>query len=747
MSSRARLALSSLALLLPAWLMAMPYPLHVVNTNQLQTSTGCPMRLTGMDVDGVEWDVFGRGPWPNSHGGVTVTVNVAATVWGANFIRLPLCQDFWFGVPNQQSDQNDPGLTFTAQSYRAIVDAVVAECNDLNIYVDIDLHRSGNGTWGSAYQQWSMPDANSTAFWADVAARYANNPSVLFGLFNEPHPTTNDTIGGPRNWQVWASGGLADEGFATPGFWSLLGTVRSTGANNIVIIGGCNFAEDLSGVVANAITDTASGSGIMWDGHIYYGSPGSWENDFAPALQVGPILAGEFEGPQGEAVPGAFDKQVMSWLDGNNAENTVMSGSAWTMDVYPPGMLTLITDWNYTPSLAHGVPVMGWLTSTARANCMSYTPSPSFTASPIWSATPTATASPSPTPAAGFCPSVMVDDFNDLSRNGAEPARTNLMGGQWGFNLSAASASVSYPSPGANGTAYSAQMAGSVTSASGYAIYTCSLLASQGPVNIMAAGGAGLELWMYGDGNGYRVSVMTSAVSDYNYYGAFVTPTAGVWALYKLPFSSLTRDPSWGTQTGLPLNPDGHDVIGLQLVTMGGYVGSFSFGVDEIGFFCATPTPTASPSASPTPTQTASPSPTPTITPSPSATASATVSPTYSFTPTITASPTLTASATPGMGPNQIIKLVAAPNPGPTTLYVLLKGPADGLRLRAYSQALVCVGEATITASFAAGWNKAALPKAWASRLANGAYFLVAQPLRSGQAAAWSKPLIIYMLR
>jgi len=78
---------------------------------------------------------------------------------------------------------------------------------------------------------------------------------------------------------------------------------------------------------------------------------------------------------------------------------------------------------------------------------------------------------------------------------------------------------------------------------------------------------------------------------------------------------------------------------------------------------------------------------------------------------------------------------------------VLLKGPADGLRILAYSQALVCVGEATITSSFAAGWNKAALPKAWAARLASGAYFLKAQPLRAGKAGPWCKPVPIYILR
>jgi len=252
---------------------------------------------------------------------------------------------------------------------------------------------------------------------------------------------------------------------------------------------------------------------------------------------------------------------------------------------------------------------------------------------------------------------------------------------------------------------------------------------------------------MYGDGNGYRISVITSAVTDYNYYGAFVTPTAGAWTLYKLPFSTLTRDPSWGSQTGLPANPDGHDVMGLQFVTMGGYIGSFSYGLDEIGFYCAAPTPSPTPTASAEPTGTASPSPTPTITPSPCATPTFTASPTYSFTPTITASPTLTASATPGMGPDQIVKLLAAPNPGPTTLYVLLKGPADGLKIRAYSQALVCVGEATLVASFKPGWNKAELPKAWALRLSNGAYSLVAQPLRSGQAGPWCKPVPIYILR
>jgi hypothetical protein len=84
-----------------------------------------------------------------------------------------------------------------------------------------------------------MPDANAVTFWTDVATRYANHPAVLFNIFNEPYGVT---------WTVWRDGGDSNSGYQTPGMQALLNTVRATGAHNIVVCGGLDWAYDLSGV-------------------------------------------------------------------------------------------------------------------------------------------------------------------------------------------------------------------------------------------------------------------------------------------------------------------------------------------------------------------------------------------------------------------------------------------------------------------------------------------------------------------
>lgn len=98
-------------------------------------------------------------------------------------------------------------------------------------------------------------------------------------------------------------------------------------------------------------------------------------------------------------------------------------------------------------------------------------------------------------------------------------------------------------------------------------------------------------------------------------------------------------------------------------------------------------------------------------------------------------------------GPIQILKVVAAPNPDPTSLYVLLAGPADGIRVRAYTQALVRAAEVEVPGTFETGWNQVALPHGWAPDLAQGVYFLKVDPLRGGMLGFSCPPIAVYVLR
>ena len=223
-------------------------PLSVVG-NKLKTRTGETVRLQGVNIPSLEWSDTGDSQLMQS-------VDTALSVWHANVIRLPLSQDRWFGMVDKQLDDG--------AAYRKVVDNVVQAVSAKHAYVIIDLHWSNGGAWGKDIGQHNMPDLNSIFFWKDAAAHFANNPAVLFDLYNEPHDVS---------WDIWKSGGMVTESdkkrgtektYRTPGLQKLLDTVRATGAKNIVVAGGLDWAYDLSGVMNGYALDDPGVNAVMY---------------------------------------------------------------------------------------------------------------------------------------------------------------------------------------------------------------------------------------------------------------------------------------------------------------------------------------------------------------------------------------------------------------------------------------------------------------------------------------------------
>ena len=160
----------------------MPLPLKVVGTRILN-SKNQPVLLRGVNAASLEWTSDGRGAHSQN-------VNVAIQDWHVNIIRLPLSQDRWFGKAPEQTDGG--------KAYRALVQAGVDTCASQSCYIILDLHWSDCNEWGTNIGQHSMPDLNSLAFWKDFAPVYANQPAVLYDLYNEPHDVS---------WDVWLKGG------------------------------------------------------------------------------------------------------------------------------------------------------------------------------------------------------------------------------------------------------------------------------------------------------------------------------------------------------------------------------------------------------------------------------------------------------------------------------------------------------------------------------------------------------------
>jgi aryl-phospho-beta-D-glucosidase BglC (GH1 family) len=309
--------------------------------NQLKTPDGRVIILQGVNIPSLEWSTGGDR--------VLESTREAIDNWKAKAIRLPLSQDRWFG--------KEPGQSDAGGSYRELVTQVVSLASRKGAYVILDLHWSNAGVWGRNLSQHEMPDENSIEFWKDAAARWANHPAVLFDLYNEPHDVT---------WEVWRNGGVVEETdrkerkttYRTPGMQALLNAVRATGARNIVIAGGLDWAYDLTGVLNGFALDDKSGNGVMYASHIYPHKR-DWELKVGAIADRHPVLIGEVgcESDDEQGSPYVWGPDVIGYI-----QKRKLSWTAWCF--HTESSPRMLQDWNYTPSPYWGAFVKAALLGT-----------------------------------------------------------------------------------------------------------------------------------------------------------------------------------------------------------------------------------------------------------------------------------------------------------------------------------------------------------------------------------------------
>jgi TolB protein len=312
-----------------------------VDKTRILNSRNEPVRLRGVNAACLEWTSDGEGH-------ILETVKTAIDEWHVNHVRLPLAQDRWFGKAPEQKDDG--------KAYRALVDQAVELCAGRGCYIILDLHWSDAGEWGQHIDQHVMPDVNTALFWKSCATAYTNHPAVIFDLYNEPHDVS---------WDVWRNGGTVTEKafrrnpektYQAVGMQALLDTVRGTGAKNVVIAGGLNWAYDMSGFFDGAPLADPDGNGVIYANHAYPfkgDTVEQWIAKMERAAKEVAIIVSEFgadsrggatkKGLTGEEWVG----QVLTALDEHN-----WSWSAW--DLHPSAGPRLISDWKYTPTPAFG---------------------------------------------------------------------------------------------------------------------------------------------------------------------------------------------------------------------------------------------------------------------------------------------------------------------------------------------------------------------------------------------------------
>lgn len=310
------------------------------------TLGGKEITLRGVNCAGLEWD--------SACADIAQRARAAFDDWNCTLVRLPVSQDRWFGYAPEQNVEGEPSSP-TSQSYRALCDSVIEEASRRGKFVLFELHWSNLGEWGRNIGQHNMPDGNSVVFWRDAAARYKNHPSVLFGLYNEPHDVTN---------AIWRDGGETIEGgkrVRCVGIQRLLDTVRETGAENVAVAGGLDWGFDLR-LIAEGYA--LRGDNVMYDSHVYPWKPLDWDNYVSAAAEKYPIIIGEYGHYGDDAKPreGAqsmksaeWVPRMLKWIDKNG-----FSSTAW--DFHPSAGPSLITRTS-TPTPYFGSYVYAWLKS------------------------------------------------------------------------------------------------------------------------------------------------------------------------------------------------------------------------------------------------------------------------------------------------------------------------------------------------------------------------------------------------
>ncbi len=333
---------------------AVPPSLHVQGNRVLDSANG-QVNLRGVNCATLEWSTDGEGH-------ILETVAVALKDWHCNILRIPLSQDRWFGKA--------PGQTDAGKSYRALVAQVVAKCSKANAYAMLDLHWNDCGVWGKNIGQHVMPDMYSATFWRSCAGVYKNNPAVLFDLYNETHDTT---------WAIWKDGGTITEKtgvgarqgpfvpvtYKTPGMQTLLDTIRRTGAKNVAVVGGLDWAYDLSGFSKGFALRDQGGRGIIYACHAYPfkgDTPEQFLTKLDSALPKFPVIISEFGSTPANkadlAKPDPWIVRIMDELGRRKCHFT-----AW--DLHPSAGPTLISDWKYTPTPSFGTIVKSALSNSA----------------------------------------------------------------------------------------------------------------------------------------------------------------------------------------------------------------------------------------------------------------------------------------------------------------------------------------------------------------------------------------------
>lgn len=368
-----------------------------VQGNKIVNQNGQQVRLIGVNRAGTEYSCVGGKstdtlPWGfyEDHGDMQSFIAGLKT-WNINTIRVPLNESCWNGIDSPDVRTMVPGDTtlrseylakfkqYSGENYRAAIEKYVTDLTNAGFAVIVEIHWAAPGTFIARNQSPMLNRDNSVKAWTSIANRFKGNSAVVFDLHNEPFAWWNDVQpnSGAQYWECWKKGSLDSDpqnanrcykmgdwydnngnAFLKPsgskddapfkykvaGMDELVAAVRSTGAQNIIMLGGLAYSNNLSRWLESKPAD----NNIAASWHVYNFNADCvtqqcWDTIMKPIVAAVPLVVGEVgmaaKDWEGKALPQDFLQKIIPFFDQNGIHYL-----AWTWNFWGCSEFQLISD-------------------------------------------------------------------------------------------------------------------------------------------------------------------------------------------------------------------------------------------------------------------------------------------------------------------------------------------------------------------------------------------------------------------
>lgn len=323
-----------------------------VNGNTLVDENGQPTRLLGVNRDGTEYQCdqgfLFDSPTPMEPDSQEMVDAIAA--WNANVVRIPLNEACWLGI-------NDAPKRVSGANYQNAIATYVDRVHAAGMYAILELHVVLPGKLSVENDPGlrAMVDKkHGVKFWRSVAQQFGGDTATVLDLYNEPY------VG----WRCLRDGCRVKRDdyirklptYKSVGMQKLVNVVRNAGAQNVILVAGTSYSNDISRWIEFAPSDPLGRIAASFhnyeppeEGHCPLDC---WEATVAPVAEQYPVVTGEigdFSSDDSQCNHDYID-QYMPWADDHG-----ISYLAWTWNSvsggYPCGNgPALIEEYDGTPT-------------------------------------------------------------------------------------------------------------------------------------------------------------------------------------------------------------------------------------------------------------------------------------------------------------------------------------------------------------------------------------------------------------